>query len=257
MMYHFSSGEVPQSVIDGVTQLALLPQPSITHIAENILKYLTGVGGVNKEAMAEAVSEFSATAGIDIGQAQGLVKILLNILKASYRGGLTSAQVAEDFQKLTGSTETTKSITSLWSTYVHKSDTSVDAAKPSADVLPAATPASAVSTKPAPTAVATEAGPAPADGAEPPAEAPLTGLDDLLETGGVRCFDELEDIQWRFGVTAASSEPARVGRTFVRLALHVLAPDGARRVRHVQLGVSQFYSLLHQLEKARSMARFM
>ncbi|KAF0291901.1 hypothetical protein FJT64_010043 [Amphibalanus amphitrite] len=75
-------------------------------------------------------------------------------------------------------------------------------------------------------------------GPNPPAEAPLTGLDDLLETGGVRCFDELEDIQWRFGVTAASSEPARVGRTFVRLALHVLAPDGARRVRHVQLGVS-------------------
>lgn len=259
-MYNFSAGEVPQSVIDGVMQLSSISQLSVSHITEHILKYLTGVGGVNKEVMAEAVANFASMTNIDIGQAQSLVKVLLNILKASYRGGLTSEQVEDDFQKLTGSVEVTKPIASLWSKYVHQSDTATSSI--SADARqPEAKPAGAVSAQPAAGAavVGAEAAPAGAasDGGDAASDAPLTSLHPALHSAGVGAFDELQDIRWSFGVTAASSEPSRVGGTFVRLGLHVQTPDGRPAVRHVQLTVSQFYSLLHQLEKARAVARFM
>ena len=266
-MYNFNAGEVPQPVIDGVMQLASTSKQSLSHITENILKYLTGVGGVSKEVMAEAVTEFASMTGIEIGQAQGLVKVLLNILKASYRGGLTSAQVAEDFQRLTGSVEAAEPIVSLWSKYVHQSDTAPEAASTASEGAghPEAPTDSAVNAQPAPagaepvTAVRARPSSAgvPADSDHPSAEAPLAALEDVLQDAGVRAFDELQDIRWSFGVTAASSEPDRVGATFVRLALHVRSVEGRPAVRHVQLTVSQFYSLLHQLEKAHAAARFM
>jgi len=84
-------------------------------------------------------------------------------------------------------------------------------------------------------------------------------LDDevLPETASPRWFDQLVEVQWSFGVTAASSESARVGRTFVRLVLQLAVPGGGRRSRRVQLSVAQFYSMLHQLEKARALTRLL
>lgn len=65
----------------------------------------------------------------------------------------------------------------------------------------------------------------------------------------------LVDAEWRFGVTTATDELARVGSTFVQLKLSVLN-GSALQDEHVELSLSQFYELLAQLERARSYMDF-
>ncbi|WZN67078.1 COMM domain-containing protein [Chloropicon roscoffensis] len=63
---------------------------------------------------------------------------------------------------------------------------------------------------------------------------------------------ELVDFEWRFGVTASTSEVQQVGRTFVHLKLVLEDPTvGDRDVRTIELSVEKFYQLLSQLEQAQ------
>ena len=65
--------------------------------------------------------------------------------------------------------------------------------------------------------------------------------------------NHLKDLDWRFGVTAASSEVNEVGVTFIQLCL-TLDKEGKDKEEktYVELSLKQFYDLLHQLEKAKT-----
>ena len=65
----------------------------------------------------------------------------------------------------------------------------------------------------------------------------------------------LKDLDWRFGVTAASSEIKEVGATYLQLKLTLDRGDGLRDV-FVELTLPQFYDLLHQLESAKQTLDF-
>jgi len=61
----------------------------------------------------------------------------------------------------------------------------------------------------------------------------------------------LVDATWRFGVTVSSDDLAKIGTTYVQLALTV--DRGGRLVREVvELSLPQFYAMLASLERAKS-----
>lgn len=66
---------------------------------------------------------------------------------------------------------------------------------------------------------------------------------------------QLVDLEWKFGVTASSSELDQVGQTFLMLKLvltNAAKPGGAEAVT-MELTLSQFYQLLQELEKAKAL----
>mmetsp|Transcript_48897 Transcript_48897/g.72653 ORF Transcript_48897/g.72653 Transcript_48897/m.72653 type:complete len:208 (-) Transcript_48897:73-696(-) len=67
--------------------------------------------------------------------------------------------------------------------------------------------------------------------------------------------NELEDMQWKFGVTAASDEMRRVGSTFLQLKLTVGKGESKQRV-NLEMTLPQFYDFLAQMEKVRSTMDF-
>ena len=70
--------------------------------------------------------------------------------------------------------------------------------------------------------------------------------------GHTLMVNELVDIDWSFGVTAANSELDKVGDCFLQLRLAL--DDGGGRVRRVpmELTLPQFYSLVSELESAKA-----
>ncbi len=68
--------------------------------------------------------------------------------------------------------------------------------------------------------------------------------------------NELVDMEWKFGVTAASSELAQVGSTFLQLKL-VVDKGGAREQVFVELTLPQFYDFLADMEKAKTYVDFL
>ncbi|XP_039280841.1 COMM domain-containing protein 7-like [Nilaparvata lugens] len=67
----------------------------------------------------------------------------------------------------------------------------------------------------------------------------------------------VKDMDWQFGVTAACSNKEQVGKTFFYLKLNVESEDGSQRAVHMEMSLSQFYSFLHQLEKAKNSLDFL
>jgi len=63
----------------------------------------------------------------------------------------------------------------------------------------------------------------------------------------------LEDLDWRFIVTAVSSTPNDDGRTCVEIRFSTTdAANGKKTNTTAIFGLAQFYELLHQLERARN-----
>ncbi|XP_015606542.1 COMM domain-containing protein 7 [Cephus cinctus] len=62
------------------------------------------------------------------------------------------------------------------------------------------------------------------------------------------------DVSWKFGVTAASSEMSKVGRTYlqVRLLLDESSGGGERNSVFAEMSLTQFCKLLHDLETAKN-----
>lgn len=60
----------------------------------------------------------------------------------------------------------------------------------------------------------------------------------------------LLDMDWKFGVTASSSELNEVGTTFLQLKLTI--DDGGARDVFLEMTLQQFYDFLHEMEKAQS-----
>jgi len=65
--------------------------------------------------------------------------------------------------------------------------------------------------------------------------------------------NELVDVQWKFGVTAASSDVQSVGNTFLQMKWTIKgAVDGALETMCMELSLPQFYKFLHEMEKAKA-----
>lgn len=65
------------------------------------------------------------------------------------------------------------------------------------------------------------------------------------------------DMDWRFGVTAASSELSQVGSTFLQLKLTVDKGNNVREDVFMELSLDQFFRFLVEMEKAKANLGFM
>ena len=63
--------------------------------------------------------------------------------------------------------------------------------------------------------------------------------------------NQLVDMEWKFGVTAGSSDLKVVGQTFLQLKM-VVDRGGTQEDVFMELTLPQFYSFLHEMEKAKS-----
>ena len=63
--------------------------------------------------------------------------------------------------------------------------------------------------------------------------------------------NQLVDMEWKFGVTAASNDLNVVGQTFLQLKL-IIDRGGQREDMFMEMTLPQFYSFLHEMEKAKS-----
>ncbi|CAL1539039.1 unnamed protein product [Lymnaea stagnalis] len=68
--------------------------------------------------------------------------------------------------------------------------------------------------------------------------------------------NQLVDIEWKFGVTASSSELDKVGNTFLQLKLVINTGNGTKNV-YLELTLPQFYSFLHEMEKAKASLEYL
>jgi len=62
---------------------------------------------------------------------------------------------------------------------------------------------------------------------------------------------KLVDMEWKFGVTASSSEISRVGQCFVQLKFVTKKNASETDTVFVEMSLSQFYDFLHEMEKAK------
>jgi len=63
--------------------------------------------------------------------------------------------------------------------------------------------------------------------------------------------NQLVDMEWKFGVTAGSSDLKVVGQTFLQLKM-VIDRSGVCEDVFMELTLPQFYSFLHEMERAKS-----
>lgn len=72
--------------------------------------------------------------------------------------------------------------------------------------------------------------------------------------------NNLVDMEWKFGVSAASNELREIGSTFLQLKLVIDKGTGGESARedvHMELSLPQFYDFLAQMEKAKTYMDFL
>ncbi|KAH3816101.1 hypothetical protein DPMN_117609 [Dreissena polymorpha] len=74
--------------------------------------------------------------------------------------------------------------------------------------------------------------------------------------GQTLMVNQLLDMEWKFGVTAASSELDKVGNTFLQLKLVINTGNGVSN-SYMELTLPQFYSFLHEMEKAKASLEYL
>ncbi|XP_032618289.2 COMM domain-containing protein 7 isoform X1 [Chelonoidis abingdonii] len=72
-----------------------------------------------------------------------------------------------------------------------------------------------------------------------------------LAVGQTLMINQLIDMEWKFGVTAGSSELEKVGSIFLQLKLVVKTGSQMDHV-YVELTLPQFYSFLHEMERVKT-----
>ncbi|GFQ77095.1 COMM domain-containing protein 7 [Trichonephila clavata] len=65
-------------------------------------------------------------------------------------------------------------------------------------------------------------------------------------------INPLIDIEWKFGVSSASSQLNTVGNVFLQMKLEVDQGNGRTKIVCFELQLSEFYSFLHEMERARA-----
>ncbi|XP_061187683.1 COMM domain-containing protein 7-like [Saccostrea echinata] len=74
--------------------------------------------------------------------------------------------------------------------------------------------------------------------------------------GQTLMVNQLVDMEWKFGVTAASSEVDKVGNTFLQVKLVINTGNGIKNT-YMELTLPQFYSFLHEMEKAKASLEYL
>ncbi|XP_033746433.1 COMM domain-containing protein 7-like [Pecten maximus] len=74
--------------------------------------------------------------------------------------------------------------------------------------------------------------------------------------GQTLMVNQLLDMEWKFGVTAGSSEADKVGNTFLQLKLVINTGNGTKNT-YMELTLPQFYSFLHEMEKAKASLEYL
>ncbi|XP_041061359.1 COMM domain-containing protein 7 [Cetorhinus maximus] len=72
-----------------------------------------------------------------------------------------------------------------------------------------------------------------------------------LAVGQTLTVNQLVDMEWKFGVTAGSSELQKVGSIFLQLKLVIKKGNKSENV-YMELTLPQFYNFLHEMEQAKS-----
>ncbi|KAJ6655863.1 hypothetical protein lerEdw1_004633 [Lerista edwardsae] len=72
-----------------------------------------------------------------------------------------------------------------------------------------------------------------------------------LAVGQTLIVNQLIDMEWKFGVTAGSSELKKVGSIFLQLKLMVKSGNQIEPV-YIELTLPQFYSFLHEMERVKT-----
>eukprot|EP00794_Sanderia_malayensis_P017465 gene17465-19212_t len=65
-------------------------------------------------------------------------------------------------------------------------------------------------------------------------------------------INQLLDMEWKFGVTAASSEMKKVGNSFLQLKLVVSKGSDSMEEIFMEMSLQQFYTFLHEMERAKA-----
>jgi hypothetical protein len=78
----------------------------------------------------------------------------------------------------------------------------------------------------------------------------LLGLS--VSMGQTVMANQLIDMEWKFGVTASSSDLKAVGSTFLQLKLVIDKGGGETEDVHMELTLPQFYDFLANMEKAKT-----
>ncbi|XP_055958536.1 COMM domain-containing protein 7 isoform X2 [Patella vulgata] len=74
--------------------------------------------------------------------------------------------------------------------------------------------------------------------------------------GQTLMVNQLVDMEWKFGVTASSSELDKVGNTFLQLKMVINTGNGTKNT-YMELSLPQFYSFLHEMEKAKASLEYL
>ncbi|XP_064321645.1 COMM domain-containing protein 7 isoform X1 [Phalacrocorax carbo] len=72
-----------------------------------------------------------------------------------------------------------------------------------------------------------------------------------LAVGQTLMINQLIDMEWKFGVTAGSSELEKVGSIFLQLKLVIKKGTQMENV-YIELTLPQFYSFLHEMERVKN-----
>ncbi|EFA81273.1 COMM domain-containing protein 7 [Heterostelium album PN500] len=70
--------------------------------------------------------------------------------------------------------------------------------------------------------------------------------------GNTLAINQVLDMQWRFGVTTASSESKKGGNTFLQLKLVLDQGGDNKQEVHMELTLPQFYQFLKEMEQAKA-----
>ena len=65
-------------------------------------------------------------------------------------------------------------------------------------------------------------------------------------------INQLVDMDWRFAVTAATTDEDKKGHTFLQIKFVLNKGSNQCKIVCVEFTLPQFYSFLHQMEKAKS-----
>ncbi|KAM4692020.1 COMM domain-containing protein 7 [Rhinophrynus dorsalis] len=76
-----------------------------------------------------------------------------------------------------------------------------------------------------------------------------------LAVGRTPSINRLVDMEWKFGVSAASSELEKAGSIFLQLKM-VIKRGSVSEPVYMELTLPQFYSFLHEMERAKSALDF-
>lgn len=74
----------------------------------------------------------------------------------------------------------------------------------------------------------------------------------MQSTADIIPINPLVDMEWKFGVTSASSQLNTVGNVFLQMKLEVDQGNGRTKTVCFELQLSEFYAFLHEMERARA-----